>query len=854
GGKLVFSSRHIDQLVVYFTILAGMVALCIQFGLLIVAILSQPVLAQNTVQDMLSNPSPEYKSIGPEQDIAFIMLDKVFGVSGIFGSCISTGTPCTNIFGDTIPKPHGSYPYPIHEALHALLGMYALGIGFISLMIIIYQITTVVGETAASGTPFGRRYNRAWAPVRLIVFFALLAPLNISGGTNAWLNGAQIITLWTAKWGSNVATNAWVYFNDKMSGDYLGSHESLIAKPELPSLMYLGRFMTLVHACEQAYKIKSAKISGGTPATMGAYIIPVQNSVSLAPVPGENMVGTTFREAWEKHALKSSNIVIRFGSKNMTPQGKIVKDNAHKGGVYPACGELVINVGSGDIDGSLKITKVYYEMIQNLYAGASGMGQYVKSFAICNFSEINKSEKIQDPCGGALAPVSKDSNWFIARLQETLRDFWGSELELAVDEQDDDPNKFKLTNKIKEKGWAGAAIWYNTIAQMNGAVTGALINAPTVIRYPEVMHVVEKANLQRSQNIKASERFDPGGRGDGKIKFSDAMDFDIARALNSIYGIFDNNNPEETPQTKKTGNAFIDGINMLFGTSGIYDILDPSQQKIHPLAQLSALGKSMVEHAIRNFGLAIGVSLGEGFIGLVTGGGGVPGAQAVNDFLEIIATVGILMGFILFYMLPFMPFLYFFFGMGEWIKSIFEAVVAMPLWALAHLTIDGNGLPGQNAANGYYLLLEIFIRPVLMFVGLIGSVMAFTMLVKTLNEVFALAVSNVAGRGDVTPKANEMAYYRAPADEFFFTILYTVLCYMIATSCFKLIDSIPMGILRWIGFGSETFAQKAGNTGLVDRIGSNVYSSGEMTLSQVRQGLTGMKMSGGQLASMIYRG
>ena len=63
----------------------------------------------------------------------------------------------------------------------------------------------------------------------------------------------------------------------------------------------------------------------------------------------------------------------------------------------------------------------------------------------------------------------------------------------------------------------------------------------------------------------------------------------------------------------------------------------------------------------------------------------------------------------LFYIIPFMPFIYFFFAVGTWVKAIFEAMVGVPLWALAHIRIDGQGLPGDAAMNGYYLLLEIFV-------------------------------------------------------------------------------------------------------------------------------------------------
>ena len=40
---------------------------------------------------------------------------------------------------------------------------------------------------------------------------------------------------------------------------------------------------------------------------------------------------------------------------------------------------------------------------------------------------------------------------------------------------------------ILSKGWASAGIWYNTVAQLNGAVTSAVLNIPLPSKYPEVM-------------------------------------------------------------------------------------------------------------------------------------------------------------------------------------------------------------------------------------------------------------------------------------------------------------------------------------------------------------------------------
>lgn len=137
-------------------------------------------------------------------------------------------------------------------------------------------------------------------------------------------------------------------------------------------------------------------------------------------------------------------------------------------------------------------------------------------------------------------------------------------------------------------------------------------------------------------------------------------------------------------------------------------------------------------------------------------------------------------------------------------------MVGVPLWALAHLRLDGEGLPGDSASNGYFLLLEIGIRPILTVFGLVAALLIFTAQVRVLHFIWDLVVENSAGYSDTniipldasyhddmvstTPRD---AYKRGIVDQFFFTIIYTIIVYMLATASFKLIDSIPDNILRW---------------------------------------------------------
>ena len=233
-----------------------------------------------------------------------------------------------------------------------------------------------------------------------------------------------------------------------------------------------------------------------------------------------------------------------------------------------------------------------------------------------------------------------------------------------------------------------------------------------------------------------------------------------------------------------------------------------------------------------------------------------------------------------------MPFLYFFFAVGGWIKGLFEAMVGVPLWALAHLRIDGEGLPGDAAISGYFLIFEIFLRPILIIFGLLASVVIFAAMVKVLNEIFYLVVANLAGHDENSktlcgyiggntgggtggaggagggtstpgPGGNAVAFFRGPIDELFFTILYAIIVYMIGMSCFKLIDLVPNNLLRYMNVSVSTFNDQQSDpaeglvtklgiggsriSGQVLNIGQSALSAGGSALQTVTQMATGPK-------------
>jgi conjugal transfer/type IV secretion protein DotA/TraY len=399
--------------------------------------------------------------------------------------------------------------------------------------------------------------------------------------------------------------------------------------------------------------------------------------------------------------------------------------------------------------------------------------------------------------------------------------------------------KWQVSDVLKEKGWAGAGIWYNKIAEMNGAVTSAVLNLPRVSKFPVVMEEVYARKVQYDQNIDPSSRYEPGTLGNGKpMVLSSWPQADVkAKAMWEAYSYL--LDISSSPKTKPTGNVFLDTISTLFGTEGLFSMR--KNEDVHPLAQLVGIGRSLIDSSINNLGYAASIAATGALTGTFSNLLGAT-ADVMVGFITSIAFFMITIGFILYYILPFIPFIYFFFAVGGWIKGIFEALVGAPLWALAHIRIDGDGLPGKAALNGYYLILEIFLRPILTVFGLIASVSIFAALVAMLNDIWDLAVSNLGGfdmKAEISDPANanpqnngnNLEFFRSAIDQLFYTIVYAVIVYMMAMSSFKLIDLIPNNITRWLGQSVSAFNDSRENPS--DQMINTSYIGGDQITSSV---------------------
>jgi hypothetical protein len=98
------------------------------------------------------------------------------------------------------------------------------------------------------------------------------------------------------------------------------------------------------------------------------------------------------------------------------------------------------------------------------------------------------------------------------------------------------------------------------------------------------------------------------------------------------------------------------------------------------------------------------------------------------------------------FVLPMIPWVMWMAGVMGWLILVCEAVIAVPLWMLAHMSMQGEGLHGR-ANEGYGLLFNVMFRPTLMVFGLFLGYFVFATMSYLIRTTFGIAAGFVLEHG-----------------------------------------------------------------------------------------------------------
>lgn len=830
ANHITFDRKNIDKVIMFFVTLGGLIMLLLQFILMVIALFTSRAMAYDGPEATHNSVLDFFYNSNPEEDLAFRVMDLIFGIPNIFNS-----------------KDMGTQPF--HEALHALFAFYSYGIMLVGVIVILYLVIAVVLETAESGTPFGQRFS-GWAPVRLILFFGLLLP------TGSGINVAQYVVLEAARLGSNVATNAWITFDETIRNTpYLGKPEELIAQPVPPDLGSLVSFMQLAQVCSWA----EGRVNGRD---IRPYFVFTRDKSGEGDdgisIEVKNSENTPYTKLAEK--ADGGTIYIRFGEKDEEKYG------SETGSVFPYCGQLMFTVVDNAQPGATLMQQAYLELVACIWHGQrykAGDEDALSGSSLCRNTLSNMRGKnytdrytINSPNP---FPDMSISEWGNAKIAETvlLQKDLAKASEKARQKQIEEGD-WAVNRAALQKGWAGAGIWFNKIAEQNGALTSSIFAKPEIHMMPHVMEYVRQKKAEANPNTPVEKLYIPTLSKGGTIDFEEPQQREVLLIINQLFAYWGSEHTTffvksipETHSSGQTGNIIFDVMNTFLGTRGLFDMCKNAD--VHPLAQLTSLGRGMVDHSIRGFAMAAGTGVAGGILQILGQADFASVLSSATSFFLGFASLGLMAGFVLFYVVPFMPFIYFFFAVMTWAKGIFEAMVGVPLWALAHLRIDGQGMPGPKASQGYFHILEIFLRPVGILIGMFGGIVIFSAMVKVLNQIFYLAVSNITGHyvgegtgcfapppamGDTGESAEayptEDQFLGGTVDEFFYTVMYAIIVYLCAQPCFKLVDLIPDYVVRWFA-GVQPFGAQDGDA--VENLTTYLTSGAALVGGKLQGGL-----------------
>jgi len=777
ANNVTWSTKNIDQIAIFSAIVIGLIMIVIQAGLIAIAAL----VGFNPAE---ANSGSFFETPDPSEDPIMILFAQVFGeLNGFWGSGVAANAPASD--------------HAIHEGIRNMLSLYSMAMMVIAVIVVLYYVLTVVGETAQSGTPFGGRFNSLWAPIRLVIALGLLIPLG-SG-----LNSAQYITLWVAKMGSGLGTQVWNQVLPSLassdSSDYvLGNFQN-----EWVSDAAVNIF--IMKACMHAYN-KNLSVSDDSPMRMRQRA-DFESSEKKITIAFDN--GTTDDRAYDTK---------RRGTRYYSPR---------------SCGKMTVDLEENDSASAVtsvvplqEIFKASKEVLKTLVESAE-----IDKFAVA-YAENNTS------IGG------RGIN------EENLRDAFDEVLEVAEKAMSnislDMDTKFtkefdkKLLAYIDDRAnsWVYSGVWYLDISRLIEATKNA--EGKVVPNMVEGLVKVEKSltsygNLTNifgfsGNAINLKKRAWGYGDEERAAEFyaidTKNINSEVQQLVNGAFVFYNSYKSEIIDESKLPTPCHTDNRGTWAGQIGctIVSMLVPEQlvvlaenndlrigrdgekiapaagktfRTMNPMAALMNAGHTIVYRSFAFISLGLGANLGSGLASLIPGRlGSVLESvlSGLGGILILIGALGLTAGLILFFLLPVMPFIYFFFAIVSWVMEIFEAVVAMPLWALSFLQISGDGLPGPTAMNGIYLLFAILLRPALIVIGLIAGIVIFGGIVFLLQNLWA---DVLLVKGDGSMSGLEVLIY---------TLVFAYFCYSAAVTSFKLVDTIPNQILRWIGSNPGTFS------------------------------------------------
>ncbi len=673
-----------------------------------------------------------------------LVTSSMLGAGEAYASMFAAPSPGTdlalkymsNSFGVSIPGVPLATIDGVVGGFQRMMALYSMCMLVLAGFILLYILMSAIAATAHEGRFGGSGFNQIWAPIRLVVAIGLLVPLPMAGGYNGY-NSGQYIVMKVAEWGSGMASSLWVPFATALAnrGDVIGT-------PSVEPAATAVRGVMLNEFCKARYNI----------------------IVNTIPLVGEPLVAIN----------------------QITANGRIVNYYTTSADVQSSyCGITYYEKAIGANTMAASISNGFETAYNNMRTAVEAFTTTLNSPA---YIDIYTALPAAGQEAATKAFFTTEFVNIVNQYQQDLATAINNTIATQTSQATD-----AMTTAVEQQGWAGASVWFNTIARLNAEVMAAARAMPTsqppsltstagaitadVCASSTTAHTCSVAKglelvKQFADNIPAiypsiSYALNTGAGAVGNVA-TPAVMAGLSQGLDNSGTVGGNlTGAIGTAINWVLTNTFVGGP---FGSIGMGT--EASLSQVNPLAQLAQIGDWLINKCLILLGL----------------GAVAPGGAKI--LLIALGMMGFGAGVLLFYVTPLMPFIRLLFGVAGWLLNILEAVIAIPLVAVAHLTSKGEGLSGDLARTAYFMVLSIFLRPALLIVGMVIALMMFSICIGILNDLYKSAVTGFMGTA--TGNAN------GGLSIIMYTVMYVAIAYGLCNLCFKLIEEIPNRAMTWI--------------------------------------------------------
>ena len=674
--------------------------------------------------------------------LAALLLPAVaFAQSSIFGDIpandVSVNQFLNKLFGGLVGNGGGGDP------LESLLKTFNGGVLTIGGILVFYTLVAGTMSTAHDGEMLGKRWSSLWIPIRTTLGAAAIMPtLGAKGGYCV----IQAIVMWLALQGVGMANGMW--------------KEYLVADDPMQDAFY-------------------------NPPGVSRQIRETFNDMYMS-----NVCTSAMRET-----QKAAQILSSFGAPLVGAEVSNLPGGGFAYGPMGAlCGQVIMGSNPGSADSARSVPILGDAPASAAaFVDSNAIAESLRSVHRSNLAAAQAQLKVlaDQTVNNTLSPEAFTTamNSLVENYQTQLRDTAHS----TYMSQRSSMNA-KLQQGMLEDGWAMAGMYYVAIVRAQDEITRAITQTPATA----------SGELWGTGNIVTDAATQGGAFGVAKNALGNAFVNSSGRDeyLNRGRAMIKQSNASnlsqvETIADQGTGSSWVMKVVSWFMNDDMtfFGNQQFAQQGQNPIIMAKNLGENMTAGAWTALAIGGSVLALSGIDVLGTGIG--DWATVFTPVLFALFGMFVVPGATLSTYVPMIPYILWVGVIIGWIILVVEAVIAAPIWAVAHMAPDGDGVVGRGG-QGYMLVLSLTLRPPLMILGLACSISLMKPVGYFVNSTFLGAFAMGVNPGP-------LAITQAIAG----CILYAVVMVGVVHRVFTLIHVVPDRILRWIGGGGNELGGEA---------------------------------------------